>query len=129
MLPPCRAPSSTRLDAVAVAAAAFPYLQEKCQQNASDISNSARRERFEAAAEHNFHLRVILMMLSDCAESENENETKTQPRHPTQARPQMRVRVSQFLHLPPKVLVNRFFYSLCTACSGFMMKEKDSERE
>lgn len=70
---------SSRLDAVA---AAFSYLQEKCQQNASDISNTPTTatattpdELFEAAAKHNFHLRVILMMLSDCAE--NENETKT----------------------------------------------------
>lgn len=34
-------------------------------------------QSFEAAAKRNFHLRVILMMLSDCAE--NENETKTIP--------------------------------------------------
>lgn len=68
---------SSWLDAVA---AAFSYLQEKCQQNASDISNmpttaTTPDELFEAAVKHNFHLRVILMMLSDCAE--NENETKT----------------------------------------------------
>lgn len=80
---------------------------------------STPHECFEAAAERNFHLRVILMMLSDCAENEKGSPNDMKPnerRDPGGS--------GLFAFAPSKVFVNRFLFWSCiflvsTACNPF----------